>query len=80
MKRLRFLAWHRGTREADLVLGRFIDRCGEGLSADEVAFLEALLNEADQDILAWVTGAAPVPERFDTPLMAKLKTLAHMSE
>ena len=62
-KRLLFRSWHRGTRESDLILGRFADehlaRFGEG----QLDRYEALLDCADADIFDWVSGrAAPPPE------------------
>ena len=78
-KRLRFQAWHRGVKEADLVLGRFVDRNGGNFDAEDCAFFEKLLQQPDQDILDWVTGKAAVPAAFDHPLMTRLKKLEHVS-
>lgn len=77
-KRLRFQAWHRGVKEADLILGRFVDRNGGNFDAEECEYFERLLKEQDQDILNWVTGKADVPEAFDHPLMARLQKLEHL--
>ncbi len=33
LKRLHFRAWHRGTKEADLLIGGFLDTYGRGWSA-----------------------------------------------
>ena len=35
LKRLRFRAWHRGTKEADLLVGGFYDRYSAGWDAAE---------------------------------------------
>ena len=61
-KRLVFRAWHRGTRETDLILGRFADAHVDGFSERELADFERILEMPDPDIFAWVTGAVPVPE------------------
>jgi antitoxin CptB len=61
-KRLRFRAWHRGTRETDLILGRFADRHIDGFTPADVAAFERVLDVPDPDIFAWVTGAQPIPE------------------
>ncbi len=71
--RITFRAWRRGFREADLVLGPFMEREGGDLSNDELNWLEALLNEDDYDIYAWITESAPTPERHSTPLMVRLR-------
>lgn len=60
-RKARFRAWHRGTREADLVVGGFADRELSGLGEPELELFEGLLNEADADIVKWVTGELPVP-------------------
>ena len=55
-KRLLFRCWHRGTREMDLILGRFADAEIGNLSEADVAELEALLNVPDADLYAAVAG------------------------
>lgn len=64
IKKLRIRAWRRGTREMDLLLGNFIDRCGKDLSAERLRLFESLLEENDLDILNWVTGQETLPPRF----------------
>ena len=61
-KRLLFRCWHRGTREMDLILGRFADAEIAGLSDDELGQLERLIEVPDVDLYAALTGdpkAAP---------------------
>ena len=72
-KKLRIRAWRRGFKEADLILGRYADAHLDGLNASELDAFEALLDETDADIYAWIIGKAPTPERFDTSVMAALK-------
>ena len=78
LKRLRFRAWHRGTREADLLVGGFFDRHGGCWADAEMAWFEALLEEQDVDILAWAMGTSPPPERFEGPLMGLLRDLNYI--
>ena len=68
-KRLRFRAWHRGTKEADLLLGPFADASLDGLDEDGLARFEALLGRSDPEIMDWMTGAAEPP---DDPVVARL--------
>lgn len=68
-KRLRFRAWHRGTREADLLLGPFADASLDSLDEDGLARFEALLARSDPEIMDWMTGAAEPP---DDPVVARL--------
>ena len=78
LKRLRFRAWHRGIREADMLVGGFFDRHHEGWSDEDVAWFEALLDEQDVDILAWALGTAEPPERLDGPQMRRLRTVDYV--
>lgn len=73
LKKLRFRAWRRGFREIDLILGRFADAHGEAFTAEELADFEALLDENDQDVYAWIIRQTPVPAEFQTPLMGRLQ-------
>jgi antitoxin CptB len=73
LRRIRFRAWRRGFREADLILGRFADAWAERLSETDLARFETLLDQPDHDIFAWVMGSAPIPPAFDDELMARLR-------
>ena len=71
-RRALFRAWHRGTREMDLVLGGFADDHIETLSPAEFDEFEAILAEQDTELLKWVTGEAPTPADRDTPLFRRI--------
>ncbi len=68
-RRLRYRAWHRGTKEMDLVLGPFADAHLDGFGAPELDRLEALMDEEDTDLLRWVMGQEDVPARADAALL-----------
>ena len=72
-RRARFRSWHRGMREADLILGGFADDRIEALNEGELDQYEALLKVPDGDFLAWVTDEKPVPPAFDTPLFRSIR-------
>jgi len=62
-KRLSFRSWHRGTRESDLILGRFADAYLTAFDEVQLDRYEALLDYPDADIFDWISGrAAPPPE------------------
>ena len=78
LKRLRFRAWHRGTKEADILIGGFFDRYGAEWDEDEMAWFEALLEEQDVDIMAWAIGTAHPPERWEGEMMRRLQTINYI--
>ena len=78
LKRLRFRAWHRGTKEADLMLGGFFDACAAGWSGEDVDWFEALMEEQDVDIMGWAIGTIPVPDRWRGPMMERLMVLDYI--
>jgi antitoxin CptB len=64
-KRLRYRAWHRGTKEMDLILGPFADTHTEAMSGAELDRLEALMDEEDPPLLTWVMGQQEPPAHVD---------------
>jgi antitoxin CptB len=75
MKRLQWRAHHRGTREADMMIGGFFDARSSGWAEAECAWFAALLDEQDVDIMAWAIGTAPAPERFRGTMLDDLQRL-----
>jgi len=78
LKRLSWRAHHRGTFEADLLVGGFFDAHHESWDASERALFGELLEEQDVDILAWASGTAPVPERYHGPMLEALQKLDYI--
>lgn len=74
-KRLKYRAWHRGTREADYIIGGFFDRCSPTWDEADMAWFEALLEEQDVDIIAWALGTVAVPEQFSGARMDAFRKL-----
>ena len=79
IRRSKFRAWHRGTREADYLIGGFFDRYHAGWDEDAFAWFEALLEEDDVDVMAWALGTAPVPDRFAGPQIAAMQKLDYVT-
>lgn len=69
LKRTRFRAWHRGTREADFMIGGFFDAHHAGWSAAQLDWFERLLEEQDVDIMGWAIGSIPCPPEWDGDMM-----------
>lgn len=63
-QRARFRAWHRGTREADYMIGGFFDRYQQSWGEEELTWFETLLEEDDVDVMAWALKTQPVPDRL----------------
>ena len=72
-KRLLFRCWHRGTREMDLILGRFADAEIADLSDDEVEAFEQLLEVPDPDLYAALTGKVPLAPEIACGLFDRIK-------
>jgi antitoxin CptB len=72
-KRLLFRCWHRGTREMDLILGRFADQEIAGLSDTDMAELERLIEVPDPDLYAALTGEKELPAAYAGALFDRLK-------
>lgn len=64
-KRLRYRAWHRGTKEMDLILGPFADANIDAYGGAELDRLEALMNEEDPPLLKWVMRQEDPPAHVD---------------
>ena len=72
LRRLRYRAWHRGTKEMDLLLGPYADARLGGMEVAELDRFETLLEEADTDLLKWLMGQEPTPADADAELLADL--------
>ena len=71
-KRNLYRAWHRGTKEMDLLLGPFAEAELAAMSEDELEQFEVLLELPDQDFYTYLTGAKPVPETAHNAVYDKL--------
>lgn len=76
-RRILYRAWHRGTREMDLLMGRFADAHIGDLSEEEVADFELLIEVEDPDLFGWLGGGEPAPQ-FDTPVFHRFRQF-HLS-
>ena len=78
LARAKFRAWHRGTREADYMIGGFFDAYHATWSEDELAWFERLLDEEDVDIMAWALGTAEAPADFHGDQFTALRKLDYV--
>jgi antitoxin CptB len=74
-KRLLFRAQRRGFKEVDLIFGAYAEGHLAGLDEAGLDQFEALLTAPDQDVYAWLRGAAPVPAEYDNDVFAGLRNI-----
>ena len=79
LRRLQFRAWHRGTREADYMIGCFFDLCHRQWGEAELVWFETLIEEDDVDIMGWALGTLLVPGEYAGPLMARMQALDYVN-
>ena len=79
LARMRFRAWHRGTREADYMIGGFFDRYHAEWDEEAIAWFEALLDEDDVDVMAWALKTQAPPEKFHGPLLVAMQKLDYVT-
>ena len=72
-RKMLFRSWHRGTREADLIMGRFADVHLANFSDAELDQFEHLLDALETDLLSWMTGQAEVPPEHDTAMFRRVR-------
>jgi antitoxin CptB len=78
LKRLAWRAHHRGTKEADMLVGGFFDAHHQGWGSHERAMFADMLEEQDVDIMAWAHGTAEPPARFAGAMIEALQKLDYI--
>jgi len=78
LKRLHWRAHHRGTQEADRLIGGFFDAHHASWGAEQRMLFGEMLDEQDVDIMAWAIGTAEAPPRFAGPLIEALRQLDYV--
>lgn len=78
LKRLAWRAHHRGTKEADLLVGGFFEAHHQFWDARERQIFSEMLEEQDVDIMAWAHRTAEPPTRFQGPMMDALQKLDYV--
>jgi len=73
LDKLRYRAWRRGFREADLLLGGFADAHLRALAPADVDAFEQLLDQPDPDLWDWIVGGVRAPTPFEGALLEALR-------
>jgi antitoxin CptB len=63
-KKLSIRSWRRGTKELDLILGRFSDENIAKLEISELDLYEQLLSKDDHLIYSWLFKKEEIPKIF----------------
>ncbi|MGV0912370.1 FAD assembly factor SdhE [Martelella sp. FOR1707] len=71
-RRMLFRAWHRGIREMDLILGQYAEDNIADMDNATLDKFETIMAEEDNDLIAWINGASPVPEHLRMPLFESI--------
>ena len=71
-KRLMYRATHRGTKEADRLMGGFAREYLAELNEDELTEFERVLDESDVDLMNWLTGKEDIPADRRIGIMDRL--------
>lgn len=75
LKRMRMRSWRCGTKEMDIVLGPFADMRLAAMDEPALDLYDSLLEENDQDLMAWLLGTATPPENL-RPLLDEIAAFA----
>ena len=75
-RRLLYRATHRGTHEADLLIGGFVAPRIWRFSEEELVELEGVLELPDPQLANWLTGREPIPEAAESALLRRMRDAA----
>ncbi len=77
-KKLIFRSWHRGTREADLLIGSFADKYVPTMSDEQLEEYIAIIERSDPDIYNWITQREEAPKELQNSVLDMM--IAHRFE
>ncbi|MBL8644182.1 MAG: succinate dehydrogenase assembly factor 2 [Rhodospirillaceae bacterium] len=71
-KRILYRASHRGTKEADHIVGGFFAARTAGLQPDQLDDADRILDLLDVDLMDWIIKKQPVPDDMRSVLLDEL--------
>jgi antitoxin CptB len=71
-KRMMFRAWHRGTKELDIILGSFADQHLGAMNEAELDAFETLMEVPEPDLYNWISGREALPQDYQGPLIDQI--------
>ncbi len=78
-KRLRFRSCHRGMKELDVLLGRFVERHLDSLTPAQLDRYESVIECPDPDLYLWILGRGEVPAIHDNDVMELLQDVTKLT-
>ncbi|WP_040485112.1 succinate dehydrogenase assembly factor 2 [Lutibaculum baratangense] len=72
-RRLLYRCWHRGTREMDLLLGRYAEVYIAGMDEAQLGDLETLMEVDEKELFAWLTETKPMPDGAEGELVRSIR-------
>ena len=72
-RRAAWRAGHRGTKELDLLVGRYAEARLAGMTGAELALFERFLTVNDPEIQAWLLGPATAPDPEFADVVAEIR-------
>lgn len=77
-KKLQFRGGHRGTKENDILIGRFMDKHLATLTSEQLDAFEALIVDVpDADFFKWATRKEAAAEQYDTDVLHMIQNLSN---
>ena len=76
-RRILFRATHRGTHEADLLIGGYVSPRIGRFTDDELDALEQIMEFVDADLVDWLLGRTSVPAARDSAMLRAMLAQAH---
>lgn len=67
-----YRSWHRGIKEADLLLGPFADQYLDDFQEDQLELYESILSIPDQELVPILYGQVALPKIYENEVMLKL--------
>lgn len=71
-KKLIFRSWHRGIKEADLLLGTFADRYVPNFNEEQIHLYQDILSIPDQELVPILYQQDELPKKYENKVMTLL--------
>ena len=78
-KQLLFRCWHRGTREMDIIMGKFAAAKLPDMNRALLDEMHEFMQESDIDIYNWISNKEAAPANVNHDLVEQLKQFYNLS-